>query len=562
MSTPGTVFVPEWADRVERFFAKVLVHTKGRWARVPFRLEDFQADDIIRPLFGTARWSDQLGDYVRAYNEAWLELARKNGKSELLAGIALYLLVGDGEESGEIYGAAADKDQAALVFNVAARMVELSPILSRRLDVIKSRRRIVDPVTNSVYQVVAADAAGNLGQDPTGIVFDEIISQPSRDLYDTFRTSLGGRVQPLIVCATTAGNNPESFAAHEHREARLCAEDPRRQPNRFVYIRNTPSRAPATGKGSRAWKTRGRIDEDGTAEVDPFDETNWHHANPALAAGFLNIEILRSEAAAAEADPTKENAFRQFRLNQWVSQATRALPLPVWDATAGMVVADKLEGRLAFAGLDLAATTDLAALALLFPPLDPEAPPTSPEGEIPVLWRYWVQQSAVPILDGATGGRISVWARQGFLTIQDGDVIDYDEIHEQLEADGQRFRLAELNLDIWNSASTAKWAENQGLDAHPVRQTFAALSPPTKELLRIIRTRQLRHGGNPVTRWNAEALELLRDRAENVRPVKPDRQKSGKRVDGMVALIMALDGYMRRGTVRRSAYEESGVRTV
>lgn len=578
MSTPAppvdgeVAFAPAWADRAQRFFERLLVHTKGRYARAPFVLTEWQRDEIIRPLFGSARFDAQLGAWVRLYTEAWLELGRGNGKSEIMAGIALLLLCADGEEGAEVYGAAADRDQAAVVFAVAQRMVELSPILSRRLDVVESKKRIVDRKTASVYQVIAADAAGNLGQNPHGIVFDEVLSQPSRDLYDVLRSGLGKRDQPLLVCATTAGNDPESFAAHEHSNALRVAEDPKREPTRFVYIRNLPRRAPLAEVEAEGWVAiEGSEDEedgpDGapvtTVELDPFAEPNWYHPNPALG-DFLSLATLRAEAKAASLDPTKENAFRQFRLNQWVSQVTRALPLHVWDATAGLVVEEDLEGREAFAGLDLAATSDLAALAFLFPPLDPEAPPQSPEGEIPVIWRYWCPAGAVAELDARTGGRLSVWARQGFVTITEGEVVDYDaEVHPAIAEGLRRFALADLNLDPWNSSQTIKWAEAEGITAVPVSQTFRALSPPTKELLALIRTRRLRHGGNPVTRWNADSLELKRDNSDNIRPVKPDRSKSGKRIDGILALIMALDGYLRRGGEdNRSAYEDRGLDVV
>lgn len=555
-------YVPAWAERVERFFERVLVHTKGRYNRVPFKLTPWQRDEFIRPLFGTARFDAQLGAWVRNYNEAWWELGRGNGKSEKLAGCALYLLAGDGEEGSEVYGAAADKDQAALVFNVAARMVELSPILSRRLDVIHSKKRIVDPKTASVYQVIAADAAGNLGQGPHGIVFDEIIAQPSRELYDALRTGLGKREQPLLICATTAGNDPESFAAHEHQAAAAVFEEPERQPNRLVIIRNTPRRVPIAE--AKAWVTIEGSGDGETIEVDPWAEANWHHANPAIASGFLSLAQLRAEAKAARADPTKENAFRQYRLNQWVSQATRAVPLHVWDEAAGEPLDEaELEGRAAFGGLDLAATTDLAAWAVLFPPLDPEAPPQTPEGEIPVLWRYWVPEGALAELDKASGGRFTIWDREGWLDVVEGEVIDYDLVHAQIDEDRRAFGLVDVSLDPWNSAQTIAWAEREGITTASVAQTYRALSPPTKELLALTRTRRLRHGANPVTRYNVDGFELKSDPAENVRPVKPNRSRSGRRIDGVLAAILALDGYMRRGrNRRRSAYEDRGLDVV
>lgn len=524
-------YVEDWDRHVVSFFEKVLVHTKGRWARSPFLLHPWQADGIIRPLFATARWDSQFGQWVRNFNEAWIELGRGNGKSELLAGIGLYMLTADGEESAEVYGAAKDKDQAAIVFNVAARMVKLSPLLSRRLRVVESRRRIIDPQTDSVYQVIAADHSGNLGQAPHCILFDEIIAQPSRDLYDVLRGGLGKRPQPLLVCATTAGNDPEAFASVEHKNAAKTDEDPSREPRRLVFMRNTPT------------------------EADPWKEKNWHHANPAIKSGFLSVAQLRSEARTAKQDPEKENAWRQYRLNQWVSQTTRAIALHVWDASAGIVDAIALKGKRCFGGLDLAATSDLAALQLLFPPETPGEP-------FQVIGHYWSPAAAVPELDKATGGQFSIWARQGFATIVEGEVIDYEQIHERLEADRRTFGLVDLSLDPWNAAATIGWCERHRITAVPVAQTIRALSPPTKELLKLVRTKTLNHGGNPVTRWNVDALELKRDVSDNIRPVKPDRAKSGRRIDGIVALILALDGYLRRGQGRRSAYEDRDVETV
>jgi phage terminase large subunit-like protein len=544
MSSPAVevAFVDEWADLAVNFFERVLVHTKGRYARVPFILAPWQRDDIIRPLFGTARWDPQFGEWVRLYNEAWLELGRKNGKSEKLAGIGLKLLVADDEEAAEIYGAAKDRDQAGLVFNVAARMVRLSPLLDRRLKIIDSRKTIVDPITDSIYRVVAADADGNLGQDPSGIIFDEIISQPSRELYDTFRTSFGSgsRRQPLLVAATTAGNDPEGFAAHEHQVAIGIAEDPAKAPNRFVYIRNTPE------------------------DADPWLEKNWHHANPALG-DFLSLERLRQEAREAQSDLLKENSFRQYRLNQWVQQTTRAIRLSDWDKCGTMLgEPDELIGRPVYAGLDLAATSDLAALKLVFPPLPAEADLDDEADVEPlrIVSRYFMPQALIPELDKQTGGKISVWVRQGFIKATPGDVIDYDAIHDELAAAATRYNLLDVSIDIWNSTATSNWCAANGITAVPVSQTFRALSPPTKELLRLIKSAGISHNGNPVDRWNIDAVELKRDYSDNVRPVKPDRNKSGKRIDGFVALILAVDGYLRRGTGRRSAYEDGDVEVV
>lgn len=546
-------FVPDWADRAERFFEKVLKHTKGRWARAPFLLDDWQADDIIRPLFGTARWDDQWQTWVRAYNEAWIEIARKNGKSELLAGIALYLLSADGEYSAEIYGAAKDREQAGAVYGVAAEMVRMSPILRKRLKVVDSRKTIYDHRTNSFYRVIAADALGNLGWNPHGIIFDEIISQPNGELWSALRQGMGTRTQPLLVAATTAGDDPASFAATEHETSVAALEEPETLPNRLVYIRNIP---------------------DGE---DVFDEDNWPKANPALGT-FLSVETLRQEAREAKNNPTKEAAFAQFRGNQWGNAATRWFTKLAWAQNTGLIVPDQLAGEPCYAGLDLAATTDLAAYVEFFPSQtaadialhiaeaaergeDVDIDELPQDARHRAIFHFWTPEAMVPILDRYTGNKFSQWVKAGHINVTEGDVIDYDEIHKTILRSWETYQLEDITVDRWNSTATINWAQREGIQMHPIPQTYAALSPPSKELERIVLAKLLNHGGNPVAAWNANAVEVKKDNNENIRPIKPDRSATGKRVDGILALIMGLDGWLRRGA-DESAYEEGDLEVI
>ena len=408
------------ADHVAAFFRELLVHTKGRWARRPFDLEPWQAEDIVRPVFGKVRWDPDEECYVRVYRIVWIEVARKNGKSELMAGIALYLLVADGEEGAEIYGCAKDRDQARKVFDVAKRMVELSPVLSRRLAVKAQAKRIVDERTGSYYEVVAADAAGNLGHNPHGIVFDEVLTQPNGDLWEAMKTGMGTRAQALMVAATTAGNDPTSFAKTEHDEMVRIHEDPARSPRTFVYIRNVPKNA------------------------DPWDEDLWPLGNPALGT-FLKLDTLRSEATEAKNNPRKENSFRQYRLNQWVSQVTRYISLDEWDANKREIAAtpDWLHGRLkghaCWGGLDLSSKLDLTAWSLLF-------------DDGTVLWRFWCPESVIAFLDQHTDGAFGRWVRDGWITATDGDVIDYQAIYAAIEADAKTFDIRSVHASRSNCA--------------------------------------------------------------------------------------------------------------
>ena len=503
------------ADRVVTFFEKVLVHTKGRWARKPFLLTDWQRDEIVRPLFGTVRFDEQLDQWVRAYTLAWIELARKNGKSELVAGAGLYLLCADGEEEAEIYGAACDKDQAGVVYQVAKRMVELSPALSKlvvqkKLQVIDSQKRIVYVPTGSFYQVVAADGGGNLGSNPHGVLFDEIITQPNRELWDALKTGMGTRDQPLMLAATTAGNDPSSMAAEEHLHSEAVVADASVDPARFVFMRNTP------------------------VDADWRVEENWHHANPGLG-DFLRIQILRDEAKEAETSPGKQNAFRQFRLNQWVRQTTRWIDMGLWDQNAGLVAEGQLAGKTCFAGLDMSSTSDFTAWVLYFPKAVTES---SGKVRDAVLARFWIPAAAAyrrkdmrDVLDA--------WAKAGKLRITPGDVIDHDAIRKRIDADMRTFRVRKIGYDRWGANEIVQWLRRRLPDENVVGipQTTTALNAPSTELERLLGLRQLAHGSHPVLRWMADNVELKSDAQGNI---KPDKRKSKEKIDGIAALVDAL----------------------
>jgi phage terminase large subunit-like protein len=518
----GTHHCKPRADRVVAFFAGLLVHTKGRWARQAFKLEPWQEHEIIRPLFGEVAWSTEWRCYARRYRIAYIVLGRKNGKSEIAAGIALYMLVGDDEEAAEVYGAAKDTKQARKVWEPAERMRTLSPKLNSdlggRLGVNKNERRIFDLKTGSYYEIITSDAEGELGHNPHLFVIDEVLSQADDSLFNAMRTAMGTRVQPLLLAITTETNNPAGFGAHQIDEAERVELTPSKAPHVFAYVRKTPM------------------------EADPWDEKNWYHANPALGS-FLSLAALREEALDAKNDPTKENSFRQFRLNQRVSQVTRWMPLHIWDAQGNVQTVDpvRLHGRPCYAGLDLASTTDLAAWALFFPA----------EGDEPheVLWQFWTPEAQIPFLDKHTAGMASVWRRQGLLNATEGDWIDYEDIHRQITQDHGAYRIVQVGYDQKEATATAQFMQGLGLDIYPVYQGFA-LSGSLKELMRLTKSERLRHGGHPVARWNADSAEVRQDDQERIKLVKPTRQASGKRIDGIAALANAIKSW------RDSAKEE------
>jgi phage terminase large subunit-like protein len=519
----GTHLCLPRSQRVVDVIQQVLVHTKTRqWARKPFILADFQRDEIVAPLFGRVEWNEEFEAWLRVYRTLWLETARKNGKSELLAALALVLMLADDEEGAEVYGCALDVDQARLVFNVAERMVELSPLLSRRVTSNKQGKRLFDTRTGSFYQVIPADAAGNLGQNPHAIIFDEVQEQPDGSLWDALRTGFGARMQPLLIGAGTAGDVQAEWAFAEHKYSERVAANPLLDPRRLVFQRNLPM------------------------DADIWDEKNWRYPNPAMCCKppFLSIGTLRDEALEARNDPRKEHSFRRFRGNQWQQAGSRLISSIDWDRCAGAAAEspEELAGRATkqrcFGGLDLSATSDLTSLCWLFPDLANFA-----------LWRFWLPRDMVAQLDKLTDNAVSRFVEEGWITACEGAVIDYDDVYRQIDEDRKAFRVVDLNYDRWSAAPIIQQLENRGLTSVQVSQGYA-LNAPVRQLLNWLKTREITHGGNPVARWNAMSVEGKEDRFERIELVKPKRQASGSRIDGIVALVLAVDGVMRRGSAK------------
>jgi phage terminase large subunit-like protein len=516
------------------FFAEVLVHTKGIWAGKQFVLEPWQEFEIIRPLFGEVVWDPELRTYVRRYRLAYIIVGRKNGKSEIAAGIVLYLLVGDDEPGAEVYGAAKDTKQAGKVAHVVDQMRKRSPLLNGdrrggRLKFNKNNRRIFDLKTDSFFEVITADALGELGHNPHGSYIDEVLSQPDDTLFHALRTAMGARHQPMMLVISTETNNPTGFGASEIDEAEKVQEDPKRAPHIFAYVRKTPCTRDELRAVRRQFKGHPNL----PVSLDPFDERNWFWANPALGS-FKRIATMREEAIEAQNEPAKENPFRQFQLNQRQQQTTRWMSIRAYDASAGLVVEEQLRGRQCWGGLDLASTTDLAAWVLIFPG----------STGVEVLYRFWTPEVQVPELDKHLGGAASVWVREGRLHATEGDFIDFDAIHAQLLEDQHNFDIVTVGFDPANAAATASFMATNGFEVEPVYQGYN-LSGALKEIMRLVRSKRWRHGGHPVARWNAESAEVRQNDEEKIKLVKPARQATGARVDGLAASATAVHLWQR-----------------
>ena len=518
-------FDEQRAERAIRFIETYLCHTKGQFAGRPFVLRDWQRKHV-REIFG--RVND---DGNRQIRQVYWEIPKKNGKSEIAAAIALTLLYTDREPGAEIYGAAADRDQASIVFNVAASMVRANRKLYARSKVIDSSKRIVVPEMGSFYRALSADVAGKHGFNVHGCIFDEVHAQKDRRLWEVLTFGAGdARRQPLTFAITTAGIPGESPVAeelHDYADQILRGVLPP-DPAFYPVLYFAPENA------------------------DWTDEEVWRSCNPALG-DFLNLESVRAACERAKRLPAEQNSFRRLRLNQWLKQEIRFVDMRAWDACAGPVDLKDLKGTPCYAGLDLSTKLDVTALVLVF---------RDDNSVFHVVPFFWLPAENV---DRSYQESMAYqrWANQGLITLTEGNVIDFSAVRKKLTElrDEAGIDIRQVAFDPWNAQQLAQQLMEDGFKMIEVRQTFNHLSEPTKELQSAVVDQKLRHGGHLVLRWMADCLTVRQDINGNVRPVKPERLKSSKRIDGMVALIMA----MSRAIVSddsRSVYEQRGLRVI
>jgi len=539
------------ADHVVAFFAELLVHTRGVHARNAFILDHWQEYEIIRPLFGEVIWSHEYHRYVRRYRIAHMVMARKNGKSELAAGIQLYMLVSDDEEAAEVYSAAKDTKQAGKVFEPALRMVQLSTRLSKIVKHYSNARRLVYEKMASFYEILTADAKGELGHNPHSFNLDEVLALPDASLWETMTTAVGARAQELLYTTTTETSDSASFGASLINDAERIQEDPARAPHVFAFVRKLPNTNEAIERLHRIFPDH----PDLPVSTDVWDERNWKWPNPGLDS-FKSRDAMRRQALDARDKPERENAFRQFQMNQRVQQVTRYIPMDLWDANIGELRmnpdwnVEKLAGQKCYAGLDLSSKLDMTAWCLQFP-----------FGE--VLWRFWVPESVVPILSDFTDGAFEDWVRQGWIIATEGDTIDYERVYSDIAIDTERFAVVRCVYDRWSGEPVRQRLESDtGLEFIESGTTYTQMTGPMNEAMRLLTAHKIRHGGNPVARWMADSLEAKRPRddPDRIRPVKPDRQATGKRIDGMPAWFFALDGMLMTKVEPVSAYEDPNAR--
>ena len=501
-------------------FIESLCHTKGTWAGKPFELIDWQ-EQIIRDIFGTLKPNG-----YRQFNTAYVEIPKKMGKSELAAAIALLLTCGDNEERAEVYGCAADRNQASIVFNVAADMVRMCPALSKRVKILDATKRLIFQPTGSIYQVLSADVGNKHGFNTHGVVFDELHTQPNRKLYDVMTKGSGdARMQPLYFLITTAGDNQNSICWEVHQKALDIIDGRKHDPTFYPVIY-------------------------GAAQEDDWtDPKVWKKANPSLGI-TVGMDKVKAAFESARQNPAEENSFRQLRLNQWVKQAVRWMPMDKWDKCAFAVDAEALEGRVCYGGLDLSSSTDITAFVLVFPPGDED-------DKYCILPFFWIPEDNIDLRVKRDHVNYDLWERQSFLQTTEGNVVHYGYIEQFIAELGERFNIREIAFDRWGAVQMTQNLETLGFSVVPFGQGFKDMSPPTKELMKLTLEEKIAHGGHPVLRWMMDNIYIRTDPAGNI---KADKEKSTEKIDGAVATIMALDRAIRCGNDSgESVYDKRGL---
>ena len=521
--TPSRFMLPDShynktkADRAVKFIEN-LCHTKGKWAGTPFTLLPWQ-EQIVRDIFGIV---DANGK--RQFRTAYVEIPKKNGKSELAAAIALYLLYADNEPSAEVYGAACDRNQASIVFDVAKQMVSMSPALFKRSKITAAQKRIVNYRNSGFYQVLSAETGTKHGLNVSGLVFDEIHAQPDRKLYDVLTKGSGdAREQPLFFIITTAGTNKNSICYELHTKALDLMAGRKSDPSFYPVV---------YGLG---------------LEDDWTDERNWYKANPSLG-HTITIDRVREAYQNALDNPAEENVFKQLRLNIWTSATVCWIPDHIYDRGAMPLNEEDLDGRDCYAGLDLSSTSDITALSLVFPPRSEEEPYV-------VLPYFWLPEETLELRTRRDHVLYDVWEKQGFINTTEGNVVHYGYIEQFIEDLGERFHIKEIAFDRWNATQMVQNLEDMGFTVVPFGQGYKDMSPPSKELYKLLMEGRINHGGNPVLKWMAQNVVMRQDPAGNI---KPDKEKSTEKIDGIVATIMALDRAIRCEDTT-SVYDTRGI---
>lgn len=513
---PSAGFSFKAVDRVIAALAQMR-HTQGKWAGQPLKPDAWQVAYVIAPVFG---WLGEDGH--RIIRSVWCEVPRKAGKTTIASGIALYLAFGDGEHGAQVLAAAGSKDQALNAFRPAYLIAGNTPAF-KAAGIESLKREIVREADQSFMKPVASIGDLLQGSNPSAYIVDEMHVHKSMDVIDALESGTGARDQPLGLIITTAdaGGQLTPYAQRREHVEQLC-------------------------RGSIKSQTEYAVIFAAPKDADPFSPETWRVANPGYGTSPTE-SFMRGEAEKAKDSPANLARFLRLNLNIRTRQETKYLDLDVWDRNASLVHQQDLVGRATYGGLDLASTSDLCALAWVFP------------GEVgfDAIWRLWTPEANIEALDKRTNGAASQWVREGFLTATPGNVADYDYIQTQINRDREKFDVRGIAYDPWNSSQLVNDLVGDGAPMVKTRQGLVTLSAPTKELQKVllsgtVEKPMFRHGGNPAVRWQADNFAVAMDAAGNV---KPDKARAGDKIDAIAAAINAMSLVLALEPKKVSVYE-------
>jgi phage terminase large subunit-like protein len=496
-------------------FFMLLRHYKGEWGPRPgqilgdpIRLEPWQ-QFIVGGLFGWKR-----ADGTRRFRSVYVEVAKKNGKTLLAAGIALLLGFFDGEAGAEVYSGATKRDQAKLSWTDAVTMVRKNPSLKARIQV--NAGSLSDLTSSSFFKPLGQDSDTDQGINVHGAIIDELHVHVDRSLLDNLETAASARRQPVIFKITTAGVKRDSVWAEERADAVAVVEGRATDDSMLVAIYT--------------------LDEGD----DPFDEAVWPKANPNLGIS-VNVDFLRQQAEKAKRSPGALAAFLRFRVNVPTAVSTRAIDIDEWDQCGAEPVIP--DGALVYEGLDLASVRDLTALIVVHRGTD---------DFLNVDCRFWCPEDGIEQRSRVDGVPYADWVRDGYLTATPGNVTDYSYVEAEYGEIAGRLEVGEVGYDRWNASQLVTDLQAAGANMVAISQTHAGLAAGWRELEKAILEHKLRHGGHPILRWMAGNVEVETDSAGNQRPSKA---RSSERIDGIVGLTMAIGRVIVHLEEQPSVYE-------
>ena len=495
----GLLWRPELAARAYSFFATLLL-AEGEHAGKPLILQPWQRF-IVGSIFGWQSWDADANAYYRRFRTAYVEIGKGNGKSPLAAGIALYLTTCDDEPSAEVYFGAVTRSQAKICFRDAVRFVESTPELR---DIMQVQAHAINyDRGGSFITTVSSEGRSLDGKRVHAAIIDELHEHPSAEVVDKMRAGTKGRRQALIFEITNSGYNRESVCYKHHEASQAVLNNTTPNDTWFSYVSHC---------------------DEGD---DPLnDESVWVKANPNIGVSITR-KYLREQVAEAKAIPTRRNIVLRLNFCEWTQSDIRWTDLDKWDK--GDAKLPEVEELTWYAGLDLSTTTDLSALVLV----------AKHEGKVLVRPYFWTPLENIRSRAEKDRVPYDVWVREGYMRATEGNIVDYDAIRADINLIAERYRLGTIRYDRWNATQITTQLADDGFQMMAFGQGFASMSAPTKELERLIAGEQLVHGGNPVLRWMASNVVAQTDAAGNV---KLDKGKSTERIDGIVALVMALAG--------------------